>query len=242
MNDKDPICSFLTECKDPIDTIAAKLSSTTTKSWLVKEFQGKIDTVGDLAKMTELEVNRLCIKAPKVKTVKRVLAEYASAFLGKNLDQNNEDANIPIENDDVSVLNNTAPIITNSEKSDSSYNLVDDNCNNATKVVCVAKSDAEIQTCNISFSDTSVQTVELCSEQSGSQTDIISTSHISVQTNDTGAITTADLIGRCLTEVIIGVLFNNLCCIDRMAIHFKKTGYHQIWTFITPKMAQMNLL
>ncbi|CAK1581768.1 unnamed protein product [Parnassius mnemosyne] len=78
LNDTDPICPALVNCKDPIDNIATELSSPAMKLLLIREFEGKVETVGDLAKMTELEVNRLCIKAPKVQVAKRVLSDYAS--------------------------------------------------------------------------------------------------------------------------------------------------------------------
>lgn len=78
LNDTDPICPDLVDCNDPIDNIAGELSSFAMKSLLVKELVGKVETVGDLAKMTELEVNRLCIKAPKVKVARKVLTDYAS--------------------------------------------------------------------------------------------------------------------------------------------------------------------
>lgn len=76
LNDSDPICPDLLDCKDPIENIAGELSSSAMKSLLIKELEGKIETVGDLAKLTELEVNRLCIKAPKVKVAKKVLTDY----------------------------------------------------------------------------------------------------------------------------------------------------------------------
>ncbi|XP_075969751.1 uncharacterized protein LOC142972469 [Anticarsia gemmatalis] len=77
LNDVDPICPELLDCTDPIVNIAGELSSPAMKSLLIKELEGKITTIGDLAKMTELEVNRLCIKAPKLKVVRKVLSEYA---------------------------------------------------------------------------------------------------------------------------------------------------------------------
>ncbi|XP_045785879.1 telomere-associated protein RIF1 [Maniola jurtina] len=78
LNDTDPICKELEDCEDLIDNIAAELSSPAMKALLVKKFEGKVETIGDLAKMTELEVNRLCIKAPKVQIAKKVLNEYLS--------------------------------------------------------------------------------------------------------------------------------------------------------------------
>ncbi|CAB3255395.1 unnamed protein product [Arctia plantaginis] len=78
LNNTDPICPALMGCKDPIENVASELSSPTMKSLLIKELEGTIETIGDLAKLTELEVNRLCIKAPKVTVAKKVLTDYAS--------------------------------------------------------------------------------------------------------------------------------------------------------------------
>ncbi|CAH0748354.1 unnamed protein product [Diatraea saccharalis] len=77
LNDTDPLCPELLDCTDPIEVIACDLSSSTMKTMFLKELEGQIATVGDLAKLTELEVNRLCIKAPKVKIAKKVLNDYA---------------------------------------------------------------------------------------------------------------------------------------------------------------------
>lgn len=76
LNDTDPICPDLIDCTDPIDVIAIELSSAGMRDLFIKELEGNVDTVGDLAKMTELEVNRLCIKAPKITVAKKVLTDY----------------------------------------------------------------------------------------------------------------------------------------------------------------------
>lgn len=76
LNDTDPICPELIDCTDSIEIIAGDLSSSAMKSLFIKELEGKLETIGDLARMTELEVNRLCIKAPKVKVAKKVLSDY----------------------------------------------------------------------------------------------------------------------------------------------------------------------
>ncbi|XP_063359318.1 telomere-associated protein RIF1 isoform X2 [Cydia amplana] len=78
LNDSDPIFPDLINCKDSIDNIASELSSPGMKELFVKELGGNIKTVGDLAKLTELEVNRIGIKAPKVQVAKKVLENYAS--------------------------------------------------------------------------------------------------------------------------------------------------------------------
>lgn len=93
LNDTDPICPELLDCKDSIDNIAGELSSPAMKALLVKELVGKIETIGDLAKMTELEVNRLCIKAPKVKVARKVLSDYASKKVEKPIEITPLDAN-----------------------------------------------------------------------------------------------------------------------------------------------------
>ncbi|CAH2073622.1 unnamed protein product, partial [Iphiclides podalirius] len=77
LNGTEPVCPALVHCKDGIDRIATKLSSPAKKLLLIREFEGKVETIGDLAKMTELEVNSLSIKAPKVEVAKRVLNDYA---------------------------------------------------------------------------------------------------------------------------------------------------------------------
>ncbi|XP_068630058.1 telomere-associated protein RIF1-like [Battus philenor] len=87
LNDTDPICTELVNCKDPIDNIATELSSPAMKLLLLREFEDTVETVGDLAKMTELEVNRLCIKSPKVQVVKRVLTDYAAKTEMLNKDE-----------------------------------------------------------------------------------------------------------------------------------------------------------
>ncbi|XP_061712401.1 telomere-associated protein RIF1 isoform X2 [Cydia pomonella] len=78
LNDTDPIFPDLIDCKDSIANIASELSSPGMKELFVKELGGKIETVGDLAKLTEIEVNRICIKAPKIQVAKKVLEDYAS--------------------------------------------------------------------------------------------------------------------------------------------------------------------
>ncbi|CAG9585278.1 unnamed protein product [Danaus chrysippus] len=75
LNDMDPICLELATCEDPITNIAEELSSA-TKTSLMKEFEGKVVKIGDLARMTELEINRFSIKEPKVESVKEVLNNY----------------------------------------------------------------------------------------------------------------------------------------------------------------------
>ncbi|OWR54204.1 hypothetical protein KGM_208111 [Danaus plexippus plexippus] len=78
INDTDPICLELVDCEDPVTNIAEELSSVTTTTLLMKEFEGKVAKIGDLARMTELEINRFSIKEPKIESVKGVLSKYVA--------------------------------------------------------------------------------------------------------------------------------------------------------------------
>lgn len=103
LNDKDPICPMLLDCDDSIELIATELSSPTMKVMFLKELEGKIATIGDLAKMTELEVNRLCIKAPKVRVARKVLLDYASKITVNLQDKQNIVVNL-LEEDEERVV------------------------------------------------------------------------------------------------------------------------------------------
>ncbi|XP_004930520.2 telomere-associated protein RIF1 [Bombyx mori] len=150
LNDTDPICPQLINCSDPIDNVAADLSSVTMKSLLIKELQGKVNTIGDLAKMTELEVNRLCIKAPKVKTAKNALYLYALRNAAMNKAANSE---VKTDvTDDTRMIPETAKI------------------NIDTQTINVSINDVEIQTCDVSTSSVSLQTESATMVDTGIQT------------------------------------------------------------------------
>lgn len=150
LNDIDPICPQLINCSDPIDNVAADLSSVTMKSLLIKELQGKVNTIGDLAKMTELEVNRLCIKAPKVKTAKNALYLYALKNVAMNKAANSE---VKTDvTDDTRMIPETAKI------------------NIDTQTINVSINDVEIQTCDVSTSSVSLQTESATMVDTGIQT------------------------------------------------------------------------
>ncbi|XP_053625975.1 telomere-associated protein RIF1 [Plodia interpunctella] len=149
LNDAYPICPNLVDCSDPIDAIASELSSPATKIMFLKELEGEIITIGDLAKMTELEVNRLCIKAPKVKVAKKVLSDYASkkvALQDKELPQEIMEVEVPPKE------------IEEIKKSDAE---------NQTNVMCV---DMEIQTNIVEFTTANMQTDDVATAQCHTQT------------------------------------------------------------------------
>ncbi|XP_038215854.1 telomere-associated protein RIF1 [Zerene cesonia] len=141
LNDTDPICPELINCKDSIENIATELSSPAMKSLLVKEFEGKIETIGDLAKMTELEVNRLCIKAPKVQTVKNVLCTYMPK----------KDANIP---DSVIIADEEAIVNTEDDLKTPNSEIVDV----MPEKRSIVSDSVEIQTDMLDVSSNSTQT------------------------------------------------------------------------------------
>ncbi|XP_023247300.1 telomere-associated protein RIF1 [Copidosoma floridanum] len=72
-----PVCPSLTSCNDAVDTISAELVDPMFVDDLAKHFLMKcIRTVGELAQLTEREINRLPIVSPKVDSVKRALSRY----------------------------------------------------------------------------------------------------------------------------------------------------------------------
>lgn len=103
LNDIDPICPELMDCSKPIGEIASELSSSTMKELLVKQLEGTVDTVGDLASMTELHINRLCIKAPKVAVARKVLRDYLSRVLKSVEDSIKNNADIVVNKVDMEV-------------------------------------------------------------------------------------------------------------------------------------------
>lgn len=175
LNDTDPICPELVDCKDPIDNIAGELSSYAMKSLLVKELVGKVETVGDLAKMTELEVNRLCIKAPKVKVAKKVLTDYVSKWKPPCDSMENIDENI-----DEAIFDEPMPV--------PDLKTYVDNAAQTSTNMCV---------------ETEVQTVATLTTASCVQTETTPTAHTVVQTDESGSKSTADIVKSCLSEVSI---------------------------------------
>ncbi|KAG6442762.1 telomere-associated protein RIF1 isoform X2 [Manduca sexta] len=151
LNDTDPICPQLVDCKDSIDNIAVELSSPAMKMLLIKELERKVVTIGDLAKMTELEVNRLCIKAPKVKVAKKVLMEYAS-----NIESNITDKDVDKEAPDVEI----AVPVQDSQSVDSAVQTNE-----------LVTADADMQTSDVPVSLVSTQTEKATTSSVGAQTD-----------------------------------------------------------------------
>lgn len=152
LNDSDPICPELLDCNDPIDNIAGELSSPAMKSLLIKELTGKVETIADLAKMTELEVNRLCIKAPKVKVAKKVLFEYASNRATNTQEQNNRLAEPSLD------INVTEPVNHKMSIEVQTNQVV--SVHNEMQTVDVEMSAVYTQTVRLLTADCSAQTTE----------------------------------------------------------------------------------
>lgn len=175
LNDVDPICPDLVDCNDPIENIAAELSSATMKRMFLHELEGKIATVGDLAKKTELEVNRLCIKAPKIKVAKRVLSDYASKRV------------VEVE-----------PIVNTIEPVEETTSTGEETTPEA---VTVDKMDVEIQTICAESNDVEMQTIETPVAVGCVQTDEKVIAHMGAQTDESGVKSTQDLVTSCIAEV-----------------------------------------
>lgn len=175
LNDTDPIFPKLVNCNDPIIVIAAELSSPSLKHLFVKQIEDKVKTVGDLAKMTEVDVCRLCIKAPKVIVAKKVLSDYAAKI----------EKPIP-----------TVELIKETEVIE-----IEANPEIETEAVVTNTLSIEIQTDEVSQNDIEVQTIVEPVTTGSTQTDALNVAHIDVQTNESGSKTTADVIATCLNEV-----------------------------------------
>ncbi|KPI91599.1 Telomere-associated protein RIF1 [Papilio xuthus] len=109
-NDTEPICPLLINCKDSINNIIDELSS--VKLSLIKDFEGKVTTISDFAKLTELEINKFSIKSPKIQVTRRVLTEYYNKIINElpKTDEYKVEENIIILDDDKDELNNKIDI------------------------------------------------------------------------------------------------------------------------------------
>lgn len=179
LNDTDPICPDLVDCKDPIENIAGELSSPAMKDLFIKEFDGKVLTVGDLAKMTELEVNRLRIKAPKVQVAKKVLGGYVNKRVGTAQDVPPE-ARIIV--DETAIAKEMNEDMTEAEE---------------------VNTTIETQTDKVSLSESASQTRTKIVKLASTQTTSVSTADINTQTLESGYKTTSEIITSSLSEVSI---------------------------------------
>ncbi|CAG9114487.1 unnamed protein product [Plutella xylostella] len=175
LNDTDPICPELLACTNPISDIASELSSPAMKVLLIKELEGKINTIGDLAKLTELEVNRLCIKAPKVKVAKKVLSDYAAKQpVPENIEPSEPVPVEPMSDATIEDLVSSVPEI-------------------------VPGVDMQSQTDDLKVKDEEMQTVNVSATVETQTSKVLSLSRL-VQTDDSGSKTTKDIITSCLAE------------------------------------------
>lgn len=76
LDDSLPIYPSLCNCQTPISEIASDLSSKMWQQSFLEDVKDEMTTIGDLARMTELKIQRLPLKSPKLKTAKSVLAAY----------------------------------------------------------------------------------------------------------------------------------------------------------------------
>lgn len=84
LDDSLPIYPSLCDCQTPIMEIASDLSSKMWQQTFLEDVKDEINTIGDLARMTELKIQRLPLKSPKLKTAKSVLAAYEKQINDKS--------------------------------------------------------------------------------------------------------------------------------------------------------------
>lgn len=92
-----PIDQRLINCSENLDCLLKRLTSPMYCDKLRELLKNKnIETIGDLASLNEIEINRLPFKDPKVKTVKKALYYYFN-ILSNEL-KNKEEKNSNVEN------------------------------------------------------------------------------------------------------------------------------------------------
>jgi telomere-associated protein RIF1 len=79
-----PVYPSLISCAEAVENISAELVDPLFTSHLAKHLSIRsIRSVGDLAQLTERDINRLPIKSPKIPSVKKVLSRYQEKLLEK---------------------------------------------------------------------------------------------------------------------------------------------------------------
>lgn len=75
LNSQDAFFPQLVNCSDPIECIAARLTTKLkwTKALIVELTHKNICTVGDLSRLDEASINRLPLASPKISHAKAVL-------------------------------------------------------------------------------------------------------------------------------------------------------------------------
>ncbi|KAK7010543.1 telomere-associated protein RIF1 [Biomphalaria glabrata] len=77
LNNTAPIFPDLVDCKKPLDDILPQLTSSFWYRGLCQLMKGRnLNTIGDLCSLTELQINQLPFRTPKVQTVKTTLTAY----------------------------------------------------------------------------------------------------------------------------------------------------------------------
>ncbi|VVD04881.1 unnamed protein product [Leptidea sinapis] len=164
-NDTLPICPDLINCKDSIANVAAELSSPSMKLLLLNKIDDTASTVGDMAKMTELQISRLCIKAPKVETARKVLNNYFNKIKVDKIITNEESPNIR----DVNDLENTSNDIEILENSSNDVEVLENTSNHVEVLDNTSKDINSDMVENVA--ETEPQTIIKDIKSNGMQTD-----------------------------------------------------------------------
>ncbi|KAK9889702.1 hypothetical protein WA026_007085 [Henosepilachna vigintioctopunctata] len=97
---KKPIYEQLVNCTENIDRLWKRLSSPTYSELLKKLLSSKkIYTIGDLASLSEVQINRLPFKQPRIKTVRKALNFYFTNVYKKIIDASEPCTSADSQND-----------------------------------------------------------------------------------------------------------------------------------------------
>ncbi|XP_074659424.1 uncharacterized protein LOC141912105 [Tubulanus polymorphus] len=112
LNSSQSVCPQLRDCTQPIDMI---LSDLTTSMWAVglgHLFKSRqIRTIADFAALTELEIDALPLKTPKLATVRAVLATILAAWQRRDNNATDNDVTSHLEKVEPAVQDSAIPAI-----------------------------------------------------------------------------------------------------------------------------------
>ncbi|KAK1129475.1 hypothetical protein K0M31_019201 [Melipona bicolor] len=122
-----PIYPALISCKESVSSIIDHLTNPLWVQHLFTYFKNRnVQTIGDLAQLTEREVNRIPVKgSSKVEFVKSILKCFEKKYSGKRLDNAIEDLNNVLNNEMSCPVNTNVPASTPKVTPQDQYNKLE---------------------------------------------------------------------------------------------------------------------
>ncbi|XP_078033803.1 uncharacterized protein LOC144468301 [Augochlora pura] len=126
LNSTQPIYPSLTSCAEPIKSIVEKLTNPLWVQHLVSYLENRnLKTIGDLAQLSEREVNRMPVKGKiKIELVKSVLKQYETALATNKTNNATERLNDALDSEAPLDENTSVPVSKTKESSKSTPNEI----------------------------------------------------------------------------------------------------------------------